>query len=265
MYDSGFRLPYYGPDADWLRVEIDHSHRLSRSNLLPDELQQPGGLTFLPTNSRLYGVVRVDTGMERRIAEDSDRRDYLALQVSRDRLLDNDSYQELRRSVRWALDYYAVKEAERTGRERLKTQPIVPYRQATDEFRTVVASHKSVLPSGAYKNLSAAEAVERAVELEPTRIRSQAALLGALATAGASALAYEHEIDKQLSTMEALADDLAALELEEPARASVKAVEQEIRIWLERARGTKDLFSYLAREDYRADTDRRPAKGTIKK
>jgi len=35
IYDSGFRLPHYGPDVDWLEIEMDHSHRLSRSRLLP--------------------------------------------------------------------------------------------------------------------------------------------------------------------------------------------------------------------------------------
>lgn len=63
IYDGGFHLPYYGPDTDWLRTEIDHSHRLSRSKLLPEELQIELGLNNLPTNSRLYGTVEVDTSL----------------------------------------------------------------------------------------------------------------------------------------------------------------------------------------------------------
>ncbi len=68
IYDAGFHLPYYGPDTDWLKTEIDHSHRLSTSKLLPDELQIEQGLNNLPTMSRVYGVVNVDTGMERQAA-----------------------------------------------------------------------------------------------------------------------------------------------------------------------------------------------------
>ena len=30
VYDAGFRLPYYGAENDWLRLEFDHSHRRSR-------------------------------------------------------------------------------------------------------------------------------------------------------------------------------------------------------------------------------------------
>jgi hypothetical protein len=74
-------LPYYGPDTDWLGIEQDHSHRLSRSELLPKELQVDRGLNFLPTNSRIYGVVTVNTGRELRqaLAEGRDARDVLSI------------------------------------------------------------------------------------------------------------------------------------------------------------------------------------------
>ena len=72
IYDAGFHLPYYGPDADWLHIEMDHSHRLSVSKLLPKELTQGSSavspLNYLPTNSRLFGVVDVDTSHEFRVA-----------------------------------------------------------------------------------------------------------------------------------------------------------------------------------------------------
>ena len=56
VYDAGFHFPYYGPDTDWLHIEIDHSHRLSRSQLLPATLQVPNGLNNLPTQSRIFGL-----------------------------------------------------------------------------------------------------------------------------------------------------------------------------------------------------------------
>src|ERR1035437_6394277 len=48
VYDAGFHLPYYGPDTDWLGIEMAHSHRLSRSELLPEDLQVSGGMNDLP-------------------------------------------------------------------------------------------------------------------------------------------------------------------------------------------------------------------------
>lgn len=111
VYDAGFHLPYYGPDSDWLHIEIDHSHRLSRSQLLPDELQVAEGLNYLPTQARLYGVVHVNTSGERESS--GGQGDYLKISVTRDRLVENRSLENLRYLVRWALDFYAMEEAKR--------------------------------------------------------------------------------------------------------------------------------------------------------
>ena len=113
IYDGGFHLPYYGPDTDWLKTEIDHSHRKWRSQLLPEELQVELGLNNLPTLSRIYGVVNVATAKERVAARAGNRlgrNQYLQIQASRDRLVDNPSYRALCKVVRYALDFYAVKQ-----------------------------------------------------------------------------------------------------------------------------------------------------------
>ena len=39
-----------------------------KSVLLPEEIQVPRGLQFLPTTSRTFGVVHVDTAKEKDIA-----------------------------------------------------------------------------------------------------------------------------------------------------------------------------------------------------
>lgn len=40
IYDSGFRLPFYGGgEQDWLNIEMDHSHRLIQSQLVPDRVR----------------------------------------------------------------------------------------------------------------------------------------------------------------------------------------------------------------------------------
>ena len=64
IYDAGFRIPYAGAAADWLRLEVGHSHRLNRSDLLPQELNVKRGLNHLPTNPRVLGVVHIDTTRE---------------------------------------------------------------------------------------------------------------------------------------------------------------------------------------------------------
>jgi len=99
VYDAGFHMPFYGTaEGDWLRVQYDQASRVSKSNLLPEEFQEPRGLQFLPTLSRTFGVVHVDTAKERKIAKENgleDKGDYLQIQVTRDRLVDNSAYETL--------------------------------------------------------------------------------------------------------------------------------------------------------------------------
>ena len=111
IYDAGFRIPYAGPEADWLNLEFDHSHRLTKSKLLPDELNVRMGLNFLPTNSRVLGVVNVDTAREARIAasDQTSSNQHLQIQVSRDRLVGNQAFHQLRDAIRFALDYYSTR------------------------------------------------------------------------------------------------------------------------------------------------------------
>ena len=87
VYDAGFHLPYYGPETDWLSIEIAHSVLPDTLRLLPLQTWMlERGLNFLPTNSRLLGVVNVDTlGRERRVAlqHDADSVQYLSISGSR--------------------------------------------------------------------------------------------------------------------------------------------------------------------------------------
>ena len=126
IYDAGFRIPYAGPDSDWLRLEFDHAHRLTQSQLLPDELNVSMGLNYLPTNSRVLGVVNIDTTREARIAgqDKPPSNQYLQIQVSRDRLVSNDAFRQLRDTVRFALDYYATRLAALRLKEMMAIQSI---------------------------------------------------------------------------------------------------------------------------------------------
>lgn len=104
VYDSGFQLSHYGkPENDWLGIEVDHSHRLAKSKLLPAQLQVKRGLSFLPTMTRILGMVSVNTSTEKQ----------LIITITRDRLQENQAFDNLRRMVRWALDFYAMEEAKR--------------------------------------------------------------------------------------------------------------------------------------------------------
>jgi signal transduction histidine kinase len=247
VYDSSFHLPYYGADTDWLAIEMDHSHRLSRSELLPQSLQVKDGLNFLPTNSRIFGVVNVDTGYERRAARKQRTKEHLGIQVTRDRLVDNLSYKELARAVRWALDFYANREAERQQKIKIADPKPDALPTRARSVQRVLEQHKQDIPPLVFRDLER-EIVEvvQASRTQAEGIAERAGLLGALATAGVSALAYEHEITKQLLLLEDLCKQLASA----PTKREQKAAEQ-LEKWIHAARSTRRLFSHLL-----DDTDR---------
>ena len=124
VYDGGFRIPFSGPEADWLGLEIAHSHRRDTTRFLPPDLRVSAAATYLPTNSRVFGAVHVDTSKERRAArrlattrQDGKNRDHLQIQVSRDRLVRNTAFEQLRYVVLRALEHYATEQAKRRMEE----------------------------------------------------------------------------------------------------------------------------------------------------
>lgn len=253
VYDSGFHLPYYGPDTDWLGIEQDHSHRKARSALLPDDLQVPGGLSFLPTQSRMYGVVHVNTSTERTSGDRQSQGPSLQIQVTRDRLVDNASYRVLRRIVRSAVDYYAMLEARRQHAEIQEKRPTEPVRRKFERVEDALEHHRHEIPDPVFENLrdNVREAVE-ASETEAEIMAQRAALLGSLATAGTSALAYEHETSRQLRTLGDVVDQIRTLSVEDPdVEQTLEGLAERLEEWIERARDLRALFAPLLEEDTR--------------
>ena len=259
VYDTGFRLPYYGPDHDWLGLDVDVARRLSVSQLLPSDLQVSDGLQRLATNDRLFGVVRVDTAAEARAhrahAADGDPGEYLRIQVTRDRLIGNQAYENLRYMLRWTIDRAAMEEARRQAHraeEGAKKQASqLPARTKVARVREVLERYREQIPSEVFDELRSgvAEAVA-ATETEAEVQAQRAGLLGSLATAGMAALAFEHEVQKQYQILEDVAEALAtAAPGTDPARFT--EIAEEIDRWVARARATRGLFSHLLNEENR--------------
>src|SRR5690606_33627466 len=101
------------------RLELDHARRLSRSRLLPEALQVKNAMQDLPTNKRVFGMVRVSTSAEERAARATGRRpqDALAIQITRDRLVDNKALDQLTRVVRLSIDLYALVRAKAKAKD----------------------------------------------------------------------------------------------------------------------------------------------------
>jgi signal transduction histidine kinase len=257
VYDTGFHLPYYGPNTDWLRIETDHSHRLHESQLLPKPLQEgvSRGLNFLPTQERIFGVVNVDTSAERAAAKRDFKatEDYLKISVTRDRLIENGAFDDLKFIVRFALDFYAFQEARRKAQEKERQRPIETLDRTFERFEEVLSEYEDDIPKPAYKAIAdQARAVIHVSTKEAEILKAQSGLLAALATAGISAIAYEHEVGKQLQFIEAIIEDIRKVHTgDQLLRRKLDSIAGGLKDWVDRARATRALFSPLMDEENR--------------
>ncbi len=265
IYDTGFRVPYYGSETDWLRIEYDHAHRVIRSKLLPEELQPDGtqGMRYLPTNGRIFGQVMVNTALERRVlgAQGVPDTQCLGISVTRDRLIDNEAFHCLQTAVRYALDYYAIEEAKRKYEPPKTSLPVEKPSVALSSALDIIEQNRhqlDLVEPAIYEQLrTSIQTASQVYERDEQEVNRYLGLLGALATAGMSALAYEHEVGKQLSIFDSIARRLNALHPEDVAlQEKLNDFALRLRNGVERLRNTRKLFSHLTDASERDEAHR---------
>ncbi|HTV31544.1 MAG TPA: ATP-binding protein, partial [Methylocella sp.] len=248
IYDSGFRLPYYGGgEHDWLSLEVAHSHRLIQSQILPEALRPEGGtLQDLPTLARVFGVVRVSTSHESQTADaKTPPSRLLTVQVTRDKLIDNLAYADLEYFVRWAFDFYSYHSTAR--RTRAAAETISSFVDAIDTrletVRLQAMALKSKVPAKLVEPLEQAlDRFEEAQEKRRIEADAERVLLGALATAGMGSVALQHELAKELIS---LTEQIKALDaqLVGEEREETKEAVRSLKKWVKTASQTRLMFA----------------------
>lgn len=270
LYDNGFRLPYYGPDNDWLRLELDHARRLSRSRLLPADLQISNAMQDLPSNKRVFGAANISTSHEQRAAQDDDRDSTraLAIQISRDRLADNLAFKQVARTVRLGIDLYAIARAQSKVRRVLERPR--PARQsasiAVNQAAQVVESLREDLPPDSYDALrETIDVVADELKARDSEARAYASLLGSLATAGMTSLAYEHEVAAQRGQVDEVARNLKSIarRTDPTLAAELSLLAATLKEWGQRSERIRALFRPLLEEENRTEIGRYRARLVI--
>ncbi len=246
VYDGGFRLPYYGqPENDWLRIEFDHAHRMFNSRLLPKELNEEyiktERLRFLPTLRRIFGIVNVNTSVEQN----------LKILITRDRLAESVAYSDLVDVVRYALDLYAYEEAKRQYQDKLRNPKIEAITNTFQTIENVLDHYQADIPPKIYDGLrTRVREAATTAKTEQDLLLERLSLLGPLATAGISALAFQHELRKQFSTVQGIIEQIRSMKGNVGAlHADIEALADSLDAWLQRARMTNSLFDYMADAD----------------
>lgn len=239
VYDGGFRLPYYGmPESDWLRLEIDHSHRKNVSKLLPDDIPQvPRALHNLPTLGRVLGIVNVNTSDEPNLKN----------MITRDRLTQTIAYDDLVTTVRYAIDWYANEFTKRKNAEKEREKSTEPTSLKFERVEQVLEAYESEIPKEIYKDIyNKVQEVTIAVKNEQELVIGQMGMLAPLATAGISALSYQHELKKQFVYIENTIDKIRRIKtLDSELQMNLNSLSKDLAIWLKRAKVTNLLFDYI--------------------
>ncbi|MYH00751.1 MAG: hypothetical protein F4144_14875 [Acidimicrobiaceae bacterium] len=260
VYDGGFRIPFSGPEADWLGLEIAHSHRLETTRLLPAALRVSAAATYLPTNSRVFGAVHIDTSKERRAAHrpdasdsEAEYSDHLQIQVSRDRLVRNRAYEQLRYVVIRALEHYATEQAKHRLEDIARIRDVQSPSEAVDSALEILSHYKSEMSSEAYSELEVA--IDDAVKDARQQAQLQqdlASQLAAFASAGSLTLVYDHEVSRQIVGVERIARKLRRIARESPqTSAELEQIAADIDQWVLSARGIRSLVRHLSEVESR--------------
>ena len=253
VYDSGFRLPYYGSledktGQDWLNIAIDQGRRLTVSELLPARLR--GGdryLLDLPAPGRILGVVDIDTNRERDIAMSKSAQpgEWLVLQPGRDRLASNVAFEQLRDLVRFSLDFYASRFAllafHATERKRAKSPPSQSFSRAL----ATLERNRTDIPKAVYGELKREVVAARGSAIaEEQALDKRAVLLAPLASAGVVALALNHELARESRFLRRTGDHLRRIAKAHPV-AELNVIASEFEDVFRRLHSLRELFSPL--------------------
>jgi len=271
VYDAGFRLPYYGAGReaagqDWLSIAVDQGRRLNASELLPEHLRTLNKyMQDLPAPGRIFGAVDIDTNHERTMADKSGANpgEWLQIQPGRDRLHDNYAFTQLRDLVRFSLDFYANRyrllAMQAVEKNREKEPPSKKY----DRVIEVLERHKDDIPAGAYREIKGEVTdARKASATQETAIDRRAALLAPLASAGMAALALNHEISRESTFLERVANQIRRI-AKKHSISELKEIADEFDETKHRLDSLQELFAPLLSDMDKSAKDRLKVRAVV--
>jgi len=207
VFLDGFRVFHYGePGDDWLKLEFDRSRSQSTTprELLgeAENLRRP--MLSLPANNQLFGAVF----LSRRLNPE------ISLTVTRDRLLENIAFTQLREFVRLGMDWLTVRYAAFRARERKRetesrSKPnalsVLNEIDKTIDERDVEIGSDTADLIHSYVNLARDDLIRQREESI-----GQISMLRVLASTGTMMSVFDHELSVIVRRLDEMASDLQA-------------------------------------------------------
>jgi signal transduction histidine kinase len=228
IYMDRFRVfPYGDPGDDWLDLDLQRGRRLTGiDEALADKasgLARP--MLMLPGTNQLYGAVFVS----RRHTEK------IELNISRERLIENEAFIQLKRFVRLGIDWmtveYARSKAEEDRRARKKSvDPLHKLHVVRDEIESN-EKLESESKARILQVLDLAEADWKSYEEEQI---SELSMIRVLASVGTMVVVFDHELRASIDALRGIYADLEELIpiVQTQGRAKFSGVMERLSEWV---------------------------------
>ena len=244
IYLDGFQVFSYGsPGDDWLGLDQDGARRLTTT---PTELvEEAAGLRrpmlSLPGNMQLFGSV----------AMSRERNPGIEVSISRERLVHNDSFEQLRSFVRSGINWMTVCYARDLAASRKSggtaTNEVRTPAQALERTRELVRREAGV----SRENRSAIEAslteAETLLKKERDEHISELSMLRVLASAGTTVLVFDHTLRAMATQLRDVADRLedTVSYIPQHEQEGYQQTLEDLRSWASTATGQGSLVGLL--------------------
>jgi len=207
IYLDGFRVfPYGDPDDDWLQLNEKRARRTERL-VITEQLQKVektiGGRPWLltPGNNQVFGAVEISQSKQPRIE----------INVSRERLVENEALDQLRRFVQlgvyWMMLQYARATTEERAKRRQEKSPSVPevIGQALDKVR----SSEELSYETRHEIIQMLEHAKERAQIEEEEHISELSMLRILSSTGTTISMIDHQLRAVLDGIRAIHIDIS--------------------------------------------------------
>ena len=244
VYLDGFQVFSYGaPGDDWLGLDQERGRRqVSTPSVLTEEargLSRP--MLSLPGNMQLFGAVSISR----------EKNPGLVVSISRERMVENDSFQQLKDFVRGGINWMTVcyaRESAKTDKD--SSESSTPPASAVDLLKTAldrVRREETLPPSFRRDVANTISQVIQGVEIERSAQLEEISMLRILASAGTTVLIFDHTLRAMAGQLIHITDRLgmAASYLPSARRTIFEETLNDLRSWSTMANSQGTLVGLL--------------------
>lgn len=254
IYLDRFQVFSYGaPGDDWLGLDQDGARRLVTTPVqLAEEargLRRP--MLSLPGNMQLFGSVAISR----------DRNPKIGVSISRERLVQNESFNALKTFVRsgidWMTVWYAREVAESKQRGAAAQEEPGDSTQALRSVRSLVAQETGIASGNRLAIESALDDTEKALASEREFRISELSMLRVLASAGTSVLVFDHSLRAMAGQLLDVVDTLGEFtsDLPEERSHNFEQTLRRLEAWASMTTGQASLVGLLLGSRARTRSD----------